>query len=42
MSMCYLGGHAGNELRLCCNYLTAAQIEEGVRRLADFVRRLSS
>jgi (S)-3,5-dihydroxyphenylglycine transaminase len=38
MSSFYLGHAGDNQVRLSCSYLTPEQIEEGVRRLALFLR----
>ncbi|MFD0891099.1 aminotransferase class I/II-fold pyridoxal phosphate-dependent enzyme, partial [Streptosporangium algeriense] len=38
MSQFHPGGGGERQLRLSCSYLTAEEIEEGVRRLARFLR----
>lgn len=42
MAPFYLDDSGANEIRLSCSYLTADQIEEGVGRLAGFLRRLDN
>lgn len=39
MAPFYVGGGGEHLLRLSCSYLEPEQIEEGVRRLADFLRK---
>ncbi|RKT54658.1 aminotransferase class I/II-fold pyridoxal phosphate-dependent enzyme [Saccharothrix australiensis] len=40
MSQFHLAGAGTDEIRLSCSFLTPEEIEEGVRRLADFLRGL--
>jgi (S)-3,5-dihydroxyphenylglycine transaminase len=42
MSQFFLDGKGTNEIRLSCSYLDTEQIEEGVRRLAAFLRGLGA
>ncbi|WBB53713.1 PLP-dependent aminotransferase family protein [Verrucosispora sp. WMMD573] len=41
MSAFHLDGSGRNDIRLSCSYLTPPQIDEGVRRLADFVTEVT-
>lgn len=42
MSQFYLDGSGTNEIRLSCSYLTLAEIDEGGRRVAEFLAHLDS
>jgi (S)-3,5-dihydroxyphenylglycine transaminase len=42
MSAFHIGGGGEHEIRLSCSYLDPGHIEDGVGRLADFLRGISA